>query len=90
MQCGDPFLSETYRPLQVPGLSIQAYQKQAVITGSLIIEEDKKYYNRLIWMRPDGSFNHYDKRHLFSLAEEQNTYVAGKHQWIMVWKGRKI
>lgn len=67
-----------------------AFQKQAVITGSLIIEEDKKYYNRLIWMRPDGSFNHYDKRHLFSLAEEQNTYVAGKHQWIMVWKGWKI
>jgi omega-amidase len=67
-----------------------AFQKQAVIVGSIIVEEDKKYYNRLIWMRPDGSFNHYDKRHLFRLAGEENTYTQGKHQWIMVWKGWKI
>lgn len=67
-----------------------AFQKHAVVTGSLVIEEDKKYYNRLVWMRPDGSFNHYDKRHLFRLAGEENTYTAGKHQWIMNWKGWNI
>jgi len=64
-----------------------ANKTKAVITGSIIIEENKKYFNRLIWMHPNGSFNHYDKRHLFSLAEEEKTFSAGKHQWIMSLKG---
>ncbi len=65
-------------------------EKKAVITGSLIIEEDGKYYNRLIWMNPNGSYSHYDKRHLFSLAEEEKTYSRGNHQWIMPLNGWKI
>ncbi|TAH41794.1 MAG: amidohydrolase [Bacteroidetes bacterium] len=67
-----------------------AAEKKAVITGSLIIKEDNKYYNRLIWMNPNGSFSHYDKRHLFSLAEEEKTYSRGNHQWIMPLNGWKI
>lgn len=82
--------AETMDGLSVQWMRKMAFQKQAVVTGSLIIEEDKKYYNRLIWMRPDGSFNHYDKRHLFRLAGEEQTYTAGKHQWIMSWRGWKI
>ena len=67
-----------------------ARQKNCIVTGSLIIEEDQKYYNRLLWMQPDGSFHHYDKRHLFRLGEEEKTYTAGDNQWIMHWKGWKI
>ncbi len=63
---------------------------KAVVTGSLIIEENKKYFNRLIWMHPNGSCSHYDKRHLFSLAEEEKTYSRGNHQWIMPLNGWKI
>ena len=40
----------------------------AIVTGSLIISEDNKYYNRLIWMLPDGSYYYYDKKHLFRMA----------------------
>ena len=38
-----------------------------VVAGTLIIEEEGKYYNRFIWMTPDGSYVQYDKRHLFSM-----------------------
>lgn len=65
-------------------------EKNCVVTGSLIIEENKAFYNRLIWMRPDGSFTHYDKRHLFRMGEEQKTYTGGNEKVIVMLKGWRI
>src|SRR3982751_6398360 len=42
-----------------------AKEKNCVVTGSLVIEENGKYFNRLIWMRADESLETYNKRHLF-------------------------
>ncbi|HTH81423.1 MAG TPA: amidohydrolase [Mucilaginibacter sp.] len=67
-----------------------AEQYDCVVTGSLIISEKGNYYNRLIWMLPDGSYKHYDKRHLFALGQEHNTYTAGKNKLIVELKGWKI
>lgn len=67
-----------------------AKQYNCVITGSLIIKDGGKFYNRLIWMRPDGTHEHYDKRHLFTLAREQETYTAGTKKLIVDLKGWKI
>jgi omega-amidase len=61
-----------------------------VVTGSLIIAEDDKFYNRLIWMRADGTYEYYDKRHLFALGKEHNTYTAGSKRLIVELKGWKI
>src|SRR6266571_5275534 len=44
--------------------------KKIILTGSVIIEEGGKYFNRLIWMMPNGQFGYYDKRHLFAYADE--------------------
>ena len=63
---------------------------ECVVTGSLVIKENDKYYNRLIWMRPDGSYEYYDKRHLFALGNEHNTYTAGNKKLIVELKGWKI
>src|SRR5450830_577723 len=49
-----------------------ASSKKIILTGSVIIEEDGKYYNRLIWMLPNGEYGVYDKRHLFAYADEHN------------------
>ena len=65
-------------------------QKNAVVIGSLIIEEKKKYYNRLIAMRPDGSFDHYDKRHLFRLAGEEKIYEEGSKKKSIIINGWKV
>ena len=67
-----------------------AQQYDCVITGSLIITEDGKYYNRLIWMHPDGSHEHYDKKHLFGLGQEDKTYTAGTDKLVVTLKGWKI
>ena len=61
-----------------------------VLTGSLIIEAEGKYFNRLIWMLPNGQYGHYDKRHLFAYGEEDQHYSAGNKRLIASVKGWKI
>lgn len=68
----------------------KAAELNAVVAGSLIIEDSGNYYNRLFWMQPDGSYLTYDKRHLFSLANEQDHYTAGQKRLIVKYKGWRI
>jgi omega-amidase len=67
-----------------------AMQFECVVTGSMIIKEGDKFYNRLVWMRPDGKYQCYDKRHLFTLAKEHHTYTAGTQKLIVELNGWKI
>ena len=66
-----------------------AIRKNCVVAGSIIIQDGEKFYNRLIWMRPDW-FSIYDKRHLFRLAGEEEVYTAGKDRLVEKIKGWKI
>jgi omega-amidase len=68
----------------------KAQSTGAVVTASLIIEEDEKYYNRLIWMRPSGTHLTYDKRHLFAMAGEHEHYVMGQKRLTVELKGWKV
>ena len=54
------------------------------LTGSLIIREDNHFFNRMIWMRPDGTYSFYDKRHLFRMADEHKHYSAGEKRVIVL------
>lgn len=65
-------------------------QHRCILTGSLIIEEEGKYYNRMLWVQPDGKIGHYDKRHLFAYAGEEKHYSAGDRRLIVSVKGFKI
>ena len=65
-------------------------EKKAILTGSLIIEENGKYFNRLIWMLPNGQLGFYDKRHLFAFAGEDEHYTPGNKRLIASVKGWKI
>src|SRR5438067_754303 len=64
-----------------------ASSKRIILTGSMIIEEEGNYYNRLIWMLPNGQYGHYDKRHLFAFAGEKEHYKSGKGRLISSVKG---
>ncbi|MBB3101882.1 amidohydrolase [Azomonas macrocytogenes] len=66
----------------------QAKRLSAVVVGSLIIRTgDGSYRNRLYWVRPDGSFTYYDKRHLFRMAGEHKHYAAGERRVLLDVKG---
>ncbi|MGD9493185.1 MAG: amidohydrolase [Bacteroidales bacterium] len=60
------------------------------ISGSVVVCENGKYFNRFIWMNPDGSHYSYDKRHLFSLGNENIEYTSGEKQVIFEFKGWRI
>jgi predicted amidohydrolase len=83
-------LAETMEGSAVSWMRKKAKMLDAVVCGSLIIEETGKYYNRLVWMRPDGSCETYDKRHLFTLAGEHQVYDRGNTRLVTTWKGWKI
>lgn len=83
-------LAETPDGKTLAWLKQQAKKTAAVITGSYIVKEKNHYYNRLVWMQPDGQFQTYDKKHLFSLSEEPKHYTAGQEKLIVAYKGWKI
>lgn len=74
----------------VAWMAALAAKKNAVVCGSLVISEKKKYFNRLIWMQPDGKYSFYDKRHLFRMAGEHNIYSSGTKKLVVELQGWNI
>lgn len=68
----------------------KAEEKNCVIAGSLLTNENNKYYNRLIWMMPDGNYQYYDKKHLFRFAGEHEVFSSGNRKITASLKGWNI
>ena len=83
-------LAESMDGITVQWMKRICKEKNIILTGSIIIEEENKFYNRLIWMQPDGNFGYYDKRHLFGLSSEHNYYAPGNKRLIAAVNGWKI
>ena len=83
-------VAETMQGQTISWLQHLAKAKNCAITGSLVIEENEMYYNRLVFVFPTGEVKTYDKRHLFTLAGEDQFYVAGNKKLIVEYKGYKI
>ena len=83
-------LSENMDGKTVQWMKRLAKQKGVILTGSLIIEEEGNYFNRLVWMLPSGQFGIYDKRHRFGYAGEDQQFAAGYKRLIASVKGWRI
>jgi predicted amidohydrolase len=83
-------LAETMEGETVRWMKEIAAANKIILTGSVIINEQDKYFNRLVWMLPNGQFGYYDKRHLFAYGEEDQHYTAGNKRLIASAKGWKI
>ncbi|MBS7563151.1 amidohydrolase [Mucilaginibacter sp. Bleaf8] len=83
-------LAEPMNGKTMQWMEATAQKYNCVITGSLAIKDNDKYYNRLIWMRPDGSYECYDKRHLFALGKEHTIYSPGNKKLLVELNGWKI
>jgi predicted amidohydrolase len=83
-------VAESMQGETVAWMKESASKKQAAITGSLVVEENGFYYNRLLFVHPDGVVESYDKRHTFTLAGENEVYSAGTQKLIVNYKGWKI
>ncbi|MBS1654496.1 MAG: nitrilase family protein, partial [Bacteroidetes bacterium] len=83
-------LAETMDGETVQWMKRVAAEKKIILTGSIIIEENGEYFNRLIWMLPNGQYGFYDKRHCFGYAGEDEHYAAGTKRLIASVNGWKI
>ena len=83
-------LAETMEGETVEWMKRVSRENGIVLTGSIMIEEAGNYYNRLIWMLPNGQYGHYDKRHLFAFGEEDKHYSPGNKRLVASVKGWKI
>lgn len=82
--------AETMEGETVQWMKDIAETNKIIVTGSIIIEEEGEYFNRLIWMLPNGQLGYYDKRHLFAYGEEDKHYTGGNKRLIASVKGWKI
>lgn len=83
-------LGETMNGESVKWMKRIAAENRIILTGSLIIEENGEYFNRLIWMMPNGQHGIYDKRHLFAYAHEDEHYTPGSKRLVASVKGWKV
>ena len=83
-------VAETMQGETILWLKDVAKTRNCAITGSLVIEENGNYFNRLVFVFPNGEIQHYDKRHLFTLAGEDKVYTSGTEKLIVEYKGFKI
>jgi omega-amidase len=67
-----------------------AKAKNTAIVGSVVIEENSNFYNRMLFVFPSGEIEHYNKRHLFTLAGEDKVYSRGGQKLIVDYLGWKI
>lgn len=83
-------VAETMDGATIQWLKGLAKSNNCAITGSLVIQEYGKYFNRLVFVFPSGEIQTYNKRHLFTLAGEDKVYTAGTEKLIIDYKGFKI
>lgn len=83
--CAEDTKGETYE-----WMKNMAALKNSIVTGSIYTKDNGAYYNRLIWMNPEGESIEYDKRHLFRLTGEDKKINPGKKKIIAHVKGWKI
>jgi omega-amidase len=83
-------LAEPWNGDTLTWLKAKAGEKNAVLTGSVSVEDGGKYYNRLFWVEPDGNVSHYDKRHLFRMAKEDQHYTMGSKKIIKSLSGFNV
>ncbi|WP_298301022.1 amidohydrolase [Hydrotalea sp.] len=83
-------LAETMQGSTIEWMKRIAATKKIILTGSLIIQKNNHFYNRLIWMLPNGQMGKYDKRHCFAYAGEHKQYTPGSSRFIASVNGWKI
>lgn len=83
-------VAETMNGATVQWMKNQSNEKNAAILGSIVVSEGGNFYNRLLFVMPNGDVTYYDKRHTFTLAGEHKVYEKGQEQFIQTYKGWRL
>ena len=58
--------------------------------GSVTVEAEGRYYNRFYFVRPDGTYEYYDKHHLFTYGGEHLEFAGGERRVVVEFRGWRI
>lgn len=83
-------LAETNPPVSLEWMKATARNHDCAVAGSIAVEDGGHFYNRFYFVRPDGSADHYDKRHLFTYGGEQRHFTPGRQRVVVNWRGVRI
>ena len=83
-------IAETMEGPSIKWMVTTAKTNRMALVGSVVIKENAKYFNRLFFIHPNGHIETYDKRHLFTLAKENDQYTSGEERLIVFYKGWRI
>ena len=83
-------VAETMQGETVLWMQSLAKAKNSAITGSVVVEENGNFYNRMLFVFPSGEIQFYDKKHLFTLAGEDKVYTSGTQKVIVNYLDWKI
>ncbi len=79
--------AESMNGLVINWMKAMARQFCTTIVGSVMIEENKHIFNRMLFISPDGEVSFYDKRHLFRMGEENSHFTPGNKRTIVTYHG---
>lgn len=82
--------AETMQGRSLKWMKAKAIEKGTAISGSLFINENDRYFNRHFFVIPNGEYEYYDKKHLFSLSKEPKLITSGNDKRIVNYKGWRI
>ena len=85
-----PDLAESEEGKTIGWLLKMSAEYNAVFAGSIIFNSQDKYFNRLLWVQPDKKIIHYDKRHLFSMGDENKRFTPGQKQVYIDYRNWRI
>lgn len=71
-------------------LKEQARNTAAALATTFACKDGTQYFNRFVFVLPDGTYTAYNKRHLFGFAEEDKHYTPGNERVIIPYKGFRI
>ncbi len=86
-------VSELAEPMDgeiIRWMKVRSKAHQLALCGSLIIQEDGNYFNRLVFVEPSGEIQFYNKRHLFTMGNEESHFEPGTERLIITYKGWRI
>jgi omega-amidase len=86
----DNLAEEMHNSPSVTWLTRIAKEKNAAIYTSFIVKENISFFNRGIFMQPNGKFFVYDKRKTFSLAGESDVFSKGEIETIVTYRDWRI
>lgn len=83
-------LAENMDGITITWMKEIAFYTNAAVCGTAIISENNNFYNRFVFIEPNGKIQFYNKAHLFRMGDENKNFTAGNERIVIEYKGWKI